>query len=102
MPDLPRLPATTPADTPPAFGRELLPDRYRCRRGRVMHRVYRLTGGGRGGRADLESICRKGIGVKGVKTTRPRATGPEDDWSKDRYWYKDCRHCPPEQEGANR
>ncbi len=75
--------------------RELLTDRYRVRKGRVMHRVYRLTGGGRGGSADLESMCRKGIGVKGVTATRPRATGAEDDWSKERYWYPDCKHCPP-------
>jgi hypothetical protein len=77
--------------------REALPDRYRVRKGRVMHRVVRRTGGGRGGDADLESQCRQGIGVKGVSTTRPRATGPEDEWSRERYWYEDCRHCPPEE-----
>lgn len=87
---------------PDQYGRELLPDRYRCRKGRVMHRVYRLTGGGRGGSADLESMCRRGSGIKGVKTTYPRANGPEDDWSKDRSWYENCRHCPAEPEEASK
>lgn len=80
--------------------RELLPDRYRARRGRVMHRVRRVTGGGM---VDLESLCRKRGGVRGVKTTYPRAQGPEEDWSKDRYDYPDCTHCPPaEEEGETR
>jgi hypothetical protein len=86
---------------PEQFRREPLPGRYRCRKGRVMHRVYRLTGGGRGGRADLESMCRKGSGLKGVKTTYPRASGPEDDWSPDRYRYENCTHCPAGEEGGN-
>ncbi len=78
--------------------RELLTDRYRTRKGRVMHRVYRVTGGGRGGRADLESMCQKKHPLKGIKTTSPRTVGPEDDWSKERYWYPDCTHCPEETE----
>jgi hypothetical protein len=51
--------------------RELLPDRYRCRKGRVMHLVYRVTGGGRGGRADLESLCRRRYGPQGTTSTHP-------------------------------
>jgi hypothetical protein len=77
--------------------RELLPGRYRCRNGRRMHRVYRIT---RGGYTDLESMCRKRSGIKGVKTTYPRARGPEGDWSTERDWYDDCTHCPTEQEGT--
>jgi hypothetical protein len=83
---------------PEEFQREALPDRYRARKGRVMHRVYRLTGGGRGGGADLESMCRKRSGIRGVKTTHPRASGPQDEWSKERYWYEDCTRCPAEEE----
>jgi hypothetical protein len=104
MPDLPP-PAPPPPQTgdvaqvvtdTPYLRKELLHGRFRTRKGRVMHRVYRTTGGGRGDRADLESMCRKGSGLKGVKTTHPRASGPETDWSAERYWYEDCTHCPGE------
>lgn len=80
--------------------REALPDRYRCRRGRIMHRVYRVPH--HGTEPDLESLCRERIGPKGATSTMPRAWGPESDWSKERYDYPDCTHCPPETESGGR
>lgn len=76
---------------------EPLPDRARCRRGRVMHRVNRVPH--YGSEPDLESQCRKGSGIKGVKTTHPSAEGPESEWSFERLDYPDCMHCPAESEG---
>jgi hypothetical protein len=73
--------------------REPVAQRARCRKGRVMHRVNRVTSAGLGV-PYLESQCRKGTGIRGVKTTHPRASGPESDWSFERYWYPDCTHCP--------
>jgi hypothetical protein len=64
--------------------------RMRTRRGRVMHAVVERPGGG------LESLCRQKSRLKGVNTTYPRAHGPAADWSEDRYWYPDCKHCPPD------
>lgn len=71
--------------------------RMRVRKGRVMHRVRRASLGGHGG---FESLCRRGSGIRGVKTTYARASGAVDDWSALRYWYPDCRHCPPEEPAA--
>lgn len=62
-----------------------LPARMRIKHGRVMHRVERDGIG-------LRSLCRRQGALRGL--THPRASGPIDWWSADRYWYPDCTHCP--------
>ncbi len=78
--------------------REQLTRRYRVRRGRVMHRVIRVTAGGS---TDLESQCRKTSGIKGVTATYPRVQGPEDEWSDKPSGYPNCPHCPDIEEDRN-
>jgi hypothetical protein len=62
--------------------------RMRVRRGRVMHVVEAAPSGW------LRSKCRRPHPVRGVRGSVPRAEAPEADWSHERLWYPDCRHCP--------
>lgn len=72
-----------------ALNAEELPVRMRIRKGRVMHRVRQWPSSG-----DIESLCRRKHPVKGVTSTFARAAGPASWWTRTRYWYPDCGHCP--------
>jgi hypothetical protein len=80
---------------------ELLTQRMRIRKGRVMHKVKRWNSNGRS-EPELESQCRRGSGIKGVSATYPRAQGPESWWTTERYWYPDCARCPADEEPPRR
>ena len=80
------------------------PPRMRARRGRVMHVVKRRRGD------ELESVCRKPSGIKGVSATYSRVSpAPAEDWTADNpLGYPDCKHCTeavasaqPETTGGN-
>lgn len=56
----------------------------RVEHGRVMHAVEPGHSG------NIQSICRKRDRWGKVD---PRANAPVTDWSDERYWYPNCRHC---------
>ena len=66
--------------------------RMRVRKGRVMHKVERTPDGYR-------SVCRKPHPVKGVNSTLPRVENYAEEWTTERHWYPDCRHCPSDAGG---
>lgn len=62
--------------------------RMRIYRGRVMHAVEPAQSGW------LRSKCRRPHPVLGMKSPEPRVQGYEEDWTEERRWYPDCKHCP--------
>jgi hypothetical protein len=67
---------------PPTDTEQIPP--MRIRHGRVMHQVERRYDG-------LASLCTR---PDKLGKPVPRAQGPEDWWTAERYWYPDCTRCP--------